>query len=118
MPPSATTGRTAHSASHAARLRAGGTSTNRCGAATNRSPSRIEPMRSAVSVTHDHSSMPVIAGADRSPNGIPRARANRSDPRDNGCAAKPIPPAAATAAAISPGAIPAWSISESTPKAK
>ena len=50
--------------------------------------------RSAVSVTKLHSSIPVYPSASRSSHGIPwPPRLKRSDPRENGCAVKPNPPA-------------------------
>src|SRR3954466_10600710 len=70
----------------------GGWSSTRSGAAANSSPSRTLRTRSAVSVTKLHSSIPVREGDARPVCGIPGPkRANRCEPRENGCAANDSP---------------------------
>ena len=72
-------------------------------------------MRSAMSLTKLHTSMP--STQERSVHGI-GACLKRSEPFEKGCAAKPKPPASLTALTMSAASIPVWSIGESRPKAR
>ncbi len=63
-----------------------------------RAMSGIERMVSALSVTKLHTSMPSSPSQSMSVQGMAAGRLNSSDPFENGCAAKPKPPCAATAA--------------------
>src|SRR3954452_20429090 len=78
--------------SHSTTFSTGGWRSTRSGAAANSSPSRTLRTRSAVSVTKLHSSIPVREGDARPVCGIPGPkRANRCEPRENGCAANDSP---------------------------
>ena len=80
--------------------------------------SRQSRSRSPVSVTKLHSSIPRSPRQSMSRNGIPLARSTRSEPLENGCAAKPKPPARSTAAQTPAESSPVWSIGSSKPKAR
>ena len=72
-----------------------------------------------MSLTKLHSSMPPSASESSASKGMPGpARLKRFDPSENGCAAKPKPPAARTAAQIPAASSAEWSISSSIPKAR
>jgi hypothetical protein len=63
--------------------------------------------------------MPSSASLSSASNGMPGpARLKRSEPRENGCAAKPNPPAARTAAQMPAASSSVWSISSSIPNAR
>ena len=73
---------------------------------------------SAVSVTKLHSSTPCRQSLSRPSKGIPSPmRLKRREPCDHGCAAKPIPPASATARQIASASRPSWSTGSSSPNA-
>ncbi len=100
-------------------LRRGGWSSTRPGATTKRTISPTLVTDSPVSVTKLHSSMPSSASQSSASNGMPvPARLKRSEPCENGCAAKPKPPAARTARQMPAPSSWEWSISSSMPKAR
>ena len=89
----------------------------RPGAARKRTIWGMLERRSPVSLAKLHSSIPWSASQSSPPNGMP-GRLKRAKPSENGCAAKPKPPASRTARAMPQASRPRWRITSSIPKAR
>ena len=77
------------------------------------------PAASAVSVTKLHSSTPPSHSLSSPSKGMPPPRRlKRREPCDHGCAAKPIPPASATARQMPSASRPSCSTGSSIPNAR